>query len=90
MVRNCGTDLRSIIFFKKIKKQSLGLQKVVFTGKEKTYLNSHQVWIKGCIKKMFFNYATKTDIKEATRVDTSEFQKKVDFINLKSEIDNVI
>ena len=32
------------------------------------------------------NYATKTDLKSATRVDTSDFTKKTDLANLKSDV----
>ena len=34
-------------------------------------------------------YATKTDLKNAVGVDTSTFAKKVDLVNLKSEIDKL-
>ena len=34
------------------------------------------------------NYATKTDLKNATGVDTSSFAKKIDLANLKSNADN--
>ena len=34
-----------------------------------------------------FNYATKSDLKNATGVDTSHFAKKDDLVNLKSEVD---
>ena len=33
------------------------------------------------------NYATKTDLKNATGVDTSDFTKKTDLANLKSDVD---
>ena len=33
------------------------------------------------------NYATKSDLKGATGIDTSKFVKKVDLSNLKSDID---
>ena len=33
------------------------------------------------------NYATKTDLKNATGIDTSSFAKKVDLANLKSNLD---
>ena len=33
------------------------------------------------------NYATKTDFKNATGVDTSDFAKKTDLANLKSDVD---
>ena len=36
-----------------------------------------------------FNYATKTDLKDATGVDTSSFTKKVDLANLKSDVDKL-
>ena len=36
-----------------------------------------------------FNYATKTDLKNATGVDTSKFSKKVDLANLKSNVDKL-
>ena len=35
------------------------------------------------------NYATKTDLKSATGVDTSDFAKKVDLASLKSEVDKL-
>ena len=35
------------------------------------------------------NYATKSDSKRATGVDTSKFAKKADLPNLKSEIDKI-
>ena len=34
------------------------------------------------------NYATETDLKIATGVDTSKFAKKVDLAKLKSDVDN--
>ena len=36
-----------------------------------------------------FNYATKTDLKNATDVNTSSFAKKTDFANLQSNIDEL-
>ena len=35
------------------------------------------------------NYATKTDLKNATGIDTSSFAKKVDLANLKSNVDKL-
>ena len=35
------------------------------------------------------NYATKTDLKNATGVDTSSFAKKVDLANLKSNVNKL-
>ena len=35
------------------------------------------------------NYATKTDLKIATGVDTSSFAKKTDLANLKSDVDKL-
>ena len=35
------------------------------------------------------NYATKTDLKNATGIDKSSFAKKVDLANLKSNVDNL-
>ena len=35
------------------------------------------------------NYATKTDLKNATGVDTSSFAKKADLANLKSDVDKL-
>ena len=35
------------------------------------------------------SYATKTDLKNETRVDTSDFAKKTDLANLKSDIDKL-
>ena len=34
-----------------------------------------------------FNYATKADLKNATGIDTSDFAKKTDLANLKSDLD---
>ena len=36
-----------------------------------------------------FNYATKADLKNATGVDTSDFAKKTDLANLKSDVDKL-
>ena len=33
------------------------------------------------------DYATKTDLKNATEIDTSSFTKKVDLASLKSDLD---
>ena len=35
------------------------------------------------------NYVTKSDLKNATRVDTSKFTKKVDLANLKSNVNKL-
>ena len=35
------------------------------------------------------NYVTRTDLKNATGVDTSKFAKKVDLANLKSNVDKL-
>ena len=35
------------------------------------------------------NYAIKSDLKNATGVDTSAFSKKVDLANLKSDVDKL-
>ena len=35
------------------------------------------------------NYATKTDLKNATEVDTSSFAKNIDLANLKSDVDKL-
>ena len=37
----------------------------------------------------FSNYATKSDLKNATGADTSQFFKKDDLANLKSEVDKL-
>ena len=37
----------------------------------------------------FSNYATKTDLKNVTHVDTSPFALKTNFTNLKTEIDKL-
>ena len=37
----------------------------------------------------FSNYATKSYLKNATGVDTSKFAKKVDLVNLKSNVDKL-
>ena len=37
----------------------------------------------------FSNYATKTDLKNATGIDTSSFAKKVDLASLKSNVDKL-
>ena len=36
-----------------------------------------------------FNYATKTDLKNATWVDTSSFTKKTDLASLESDVDKL-
>ena len=36
------------------------------------------------------NYATKSDLKNATGIDTSKFAKKIDFASLKSNVANQI
>ena len=36
-----------------------------------------------------FNYTTKTDLKNATGVDTSSFAKKTDLAHLKSDVDKL-
>ena len=33
------------------------------------------------------NYATKSDLKNVTGIDTSKFPEKVDLVNLKSDVD---
>ena len=35
------------------------------------------------------NYVTKADFKKATRVDASDFAKKVDLVNWKSDVDEL-
>ena len=35
------------------------------------------------------NYATKIDLENATVVDTSPFAKKIDLVNLKSDVDKL-
>ena len=35
------------------------------------------------------NYATKTDLKNATKLDTSDFAKKIDLAHLKSDVDKL-
>ena len=35
------------------------------------------------------NYATKTDLKNATGVDTSSFAKKINLLNLKCDVDKL-
>ena len=35
------------------------------------------------------DYATKTDLKNATEIDTSSFAKKIDLASLKSNLDNL-
>ena len=35
------------------------------------------------------NYATKSDLKHKTGVDTSDFAKKTDLVNLKSDVDKL-
>ena len=41
------------------------------------------------VKLNVFNYATKSDIKNAMGVDTLKFAKKDDLINLKTEVDSL-
>ena len=35
------------------------------------------------------NYATKTDLKNATKLDISDFAKKIDLVHLKSDVDKL-
>ena len=35
------------------------------------------------------NFATKTDLKNATKFDTSDFAKKIDLAHLKSDVDKL-
>ena len=35
------------------------------------------------------NYATKADLKNATDVDTLDFAKRIDLVNLKSDVDKL-
>ena len=35
------------------------------------------------------NYATKTDLKNATKLNTSDFAKKIDLAHLKSDVDKL-
>ena len=35
------------------------------------------------------NYATKTDLKNATKLDPSDFAKKIDLAHLKSDVDKL-
>ena len=37
-----------------------------------------------------YDYAVKSDLKNAAGVDTSDFSKKVDLASLKSDVDNQI
>ena len=39
--------------------------------------------------KVLSNYATKTDLKNATRIDISSFVKKVDLAHSKSNVDKL-
>ena len=41
------------------------------------------------VKVDLFNYATKTDLKNVTHVDTSRFALKTDLANLKTEVDKL-
>ena len=41
------------------------------------------------VKSDFSNYATKTDLKNATGVDLSKFAKKFGLLNLKSSVDKL-
>ena len=36
-----------------------------------------------------YNYATKTDLKNATRIDASSFAKKIDLASSKSDVDKL-
>ena len=40
----------------------------------------------GANVKVLSNYTTKSDLKNATGVDTSDFAKKTDLVNLKSDV----
>ena len=50
---------------------------------------SKSSWGKVKVEFDLSNYATKTDLKNATAVDTSHFAKKGDLANLKSNIDEL-
>ena len=39
--------------------------------------------------KDLFNYATKTDLKNATEIDTSKLAAKSDLVSLKAEVDKM-
>ena len=43
-------------------------------------------WIRAKVELDLSKYATKADFKNATTVDTSDFAKKTDLANLKSDI----
>ena len=62
----------------------------------KSYDNSFNSWTdkKDIVKKIevqsdFFNYTTKSDLKNARDVDTSYFAKNTDLASLKSEVDKL-
>ena len=52
-------------------------------SKTETFRRKWESWIR------LSYYATKADLKNAVGVDTSTFAKKVDLVNLKSEIDKL-
>ena len=53
------------------------------------FLNPKSLGGNGKVELDLSYYATKADLKNAVGVDTSTFAKKVDLVNLKSEIDKL-
>ena len=50
------------------------------------FSESRSLGVKGKVELYLSNYATKTNLKNVTRTDTSSFAKKVDFASLKSDV----
>ena len=86
-------------FFKnelqKANQKEFRIEKVIKRKGDKLYVeskgydNSLNSWIDKTIGLDLSNYATRTDLKNATGVDASSFSKKVDLANLESHVDKL-
>ena len=53
------------------------------------FLEPKYLWANGKVELDLSNYATKEFLKNAAGVDTSDFAKKTDLANLKSDVDKL-
>ena len=65
------------------------LKKVILQIGLKTFFWLKKLKILALVELDLSNYPTKTDLKTAAGVDTSKFAKKVDLVNLKSNVDKL-
>ena len=63
--------------------------KAMILSKTKIFSKTKILRRKSVSRIRFINYATKTDLKNATGVYTSQFTKKVDIASLKSRVDKL-